>query len=345
MNDFFPTFGATKSPYDARDFQLSAVASLPEVLPTSCFVDVYQLPVWHQHKIGACDGHAWGKSQQVCELLETGKVVPLSARFLYAVSKCLDGAPGEGTYPRLTAKVLKDYGCATEATIPNDTLLDHETYVYNRDITKIPKSAFDEAKQYGIAGYAFATLTEEGIKQAIYYAQSRRQGVVMLVQVGDSFWTDVNGNVTWAKESILPIRPPKVVVSGHEIYPMGYEYEGTRLKIWFLNSWSKDWGDNGKGWFWFDEYKDYISEVMTSIDKADVPPKFVFTKSMWIGVRGDDVLELQKRLVKEGYATFTPTGFYGILTRQAVVGYQKAKGITPAIGFCGPITIAKLNAI
>lgn len=352
MNELIPTFGARKSPYDSRDFQLGEIVrtGLPTIPPETYFLDIANLPVWHQHKIGACVGHAWGKSQQYCEYAETGKVIPLSARFLYAVSKCLDGAPEEGTYPRLTAKVLKDYGCATEATVPNDTLLDHETYVYNRDITKIPKDAFDEAKQYGINGYAFAKLTEQGIKEAIYYAGLKRQGVVMLLLLGDSFWTDINGNVTWAKDAILPIRPPANVVSGHEVYPIGFEQVGERLKIWFLNSWSKDWGDNGKGWFWYDEYKDFIQEVMTSIDKADVPPKFIFTKTLSFGMKNDAVLELQKRLVWKGYGSFAPTGYYGPLTANSVFAFQKAnielswyeRNILRGTKV-GPKTLAKLN--
>ena len=104
--------GAIKSPLDERDFKLEIVASasLPETLPESVMIDVSKLPVWHQRKIGACVGHAWGKSQQRCEFVEKGKVIPLSARFLYAIAKCKDGYSGEGTYPRLVGQILKDYG-------------------------------------------------------------------------------------------------------------------------------------------------------------------------------------------------------------------------------------------
>ena len=172
--------GGVPSPFDERDFKLDIVAgaSLPETLPDSSQIDISKLPVWMQNKIGACVGHAWGKSQQKCELVETQQVIPLSPRFLYAIAKCKDGIKDEGTYPRLVGQILKDYGCATEATVPNDTTLDHETYVYNRDITQIPAKAFLEAKPYGIDGYAWAAVTEEGIKKAIHYANIKNQGIV-----------------------------------------------------------------------------------------------------------------------------------------------------------------------
>lgn len=344
--------GGIQSPHDERDFKLEIIAgaSLPETLPEQVMIDISQLPVWHQRKIGACVGHAWAKSQQKCELVETSKVIPLSARFLYAIAKCKDGYNGEGTYPRLVGQILKDYGCATEATCPNDTTLDHETYVFNRDISKIPYSALLEAPKYGIAGYAFSNITEQGLKQAIYYAQSKNQGIVMLLRVGDSFWTDVNGNVTWDKNKILPLRAPNAVTSGHEVYPCGYEYINGRLAIHFLNSWSKDWGDNGTGWFYFDEWKDYITEVMTSIDKVDVPTN-TFTKNLSLGMSDPQIKLLQQFLNIHGFTVAqtgagskgNETNFFGQLTFNAVKKFQTANNI-PNTGFVGVLTRQALNS-
>lgn len=345
--------GGFPSPLDVRDLRLEIVAgaSIPDTLPVSCFIDVEKLPVWHQRKIGACVGHAWGKSQQNCELIETGKVINLSARFLYAMSKALDGYPGEGTYPRLTASILKDYGCATEDTVPNDTTLDHETYVYNRKIANIPKAAFDEAKKYGIAGYAWPEQGPEGLKRAIYYAKEKRQGVVLLMRVGDTYWTAPNGEITWDKNKILPIRRPKVVTSGHEIYPIGYEYKDERLVIHFLNSWSKDWADNGKGWFYYDEHANLVDEVLTSIDKDDVPTE-TFKKDLRVGITDPDVKKLQKFLNEFGYTVATTgpgspgqeTEFFGGLTKAAVIKLQKVYKL-PQTGFFGPLTRQVANKL
>lgn len=69
-----------------------------------------------------------------------------------------------------------------------------------------------------------------------------------------------------------------------------------------------------------------------------------FTRSLTVGARGQDVIELQKILMAEGdMASSTPTGYFGALTKAAVVKYQTAHGITPASGYVGPKTIAILN--
>lgn len=345
--------GGIPSPYDERDYKLEVVASstLPEVLPDSCSLDISQLPVWHQRKIGSCVGHAWGKSQQHCQFIETGKVQRISPRFLYAVSKCLDGYSGEGTYPRLTAKIMKDYGCATEDTIPNDSTLDHEAYVYGRKLSNIPKEAFEEAKKIKIDGYAFSPVTEEGIKQAIYYAKTKRQGVVMLKRVGDTYWKDKDGNVTWEASKILPLRPPTTVTSGHEVFPYGYEYREGRLVIFMLNSWSDQWADRGRAWFYWDEWVDYITEIMTSLDAKDVP-QFQFTRDLQLGMTHKDVKVLQQTLNKLGFtvsqsgagSSGNETEFFGKLTLEALKKFQKAHNL-PAYGFFGKMTRAVINPL
>src|SRR3990167_4893678 len=155
MNEFeMLNPGGLKSPYDYRQVPLSAVATAIPLLE-SYKTDISMLPVWNQKKIGSCVGHAFAKLAQYYWYKKTGKVINFSPRFLYAVAKSLDSYHGEGTYPSLVAKILKDYGCATEELIPNNSDLFHEEYVYGRKLNNIPEAAFKEAEQYKIPGYAF----------------------------------------------------------------------------------------------------------------------------------------------------------------------------------------------
>ena len=72
--------------------------------------------------------------------------------------------------------------------------------------------------------------------------------------------------------------------------------------------------------------------------------KFIFTINLRVGSRGVDVTELQKRLRTEGFFTYpTDTGYFGPITKASVIAYQKAHGISPTSGFCGPLTRAELN--
>jgi hypothetical protein len=68
----------------------------------------------------------------------------------------------------------------------------------------------------------------------------------------------------------------------------------------------------------------------------------LFPRSLVIGSAGYDVYLLQKALIKEGFATFAPTGTFGPLTFAAVMKYQSHYGMTP-VGSVGPLTRAQLN--
>lgn len=60
------------------------------------------------------------------------------------------------------------------------------------------------------------------------------------------------------------------------------------------------------------------------------------------GERGDVVRDLQGRLVALGYWLGSPDGTYGQLTRQAVMAFQKAEGLSRD-GVAGPATLARLS--
>lgn len=364
------SFGGIASPTDYRDVPFTAAVSVPESVPTTYFPAVTNnLPVWHQRKIGSCVAHAWAKTQQKSEFQETATIVPLSPRFLFALAKSQDGLPGDvGTYPRLVAKILQNQGCATEKTVPNDTTLTFEQYI---DLTKIPQSAYDEAKKYKIGGYSFVTINPEEVKRAIYYAGEQRKNIVMLLSIGKEWYTDINGNTTWEATGIIPLRPPKAILGGHEVYPYAYETVNGRLKIWIFNSWSDQWALNGKGWFYWDEYVSFIKEIMVASDVSDdildqvhqLPDastfKHNFNTDLNYGMTSDEVVALQTALMIDGefskdlYSSLLSNkqlGSYGSITQQAVLVFQRKYNLISLLEWLflkgrkvGPKTRAKLN--
>lgn len=356
MNNPFG-FGGIKSPPDYRNIPLASVVE-PTVFPKSFFIDIEELPVENQRKIGACVGHAFAKYKQLLDLHDTGKIIPLSPRFLYAIAKARDGVSGEGTFPRLVAKILKDVGCSTTDTVPNDTTIDHESYVYQRDETKIPKAALDEAYKAQVGGYAFPEMTKDGFKQAIYQAQ----GAALLMRIGQEWWTRKDGAASWQQHDIVPLRPPKEIVSGHEVYLYGYEDTLTDTKFYIFNSWSTAWGDKGKAFFYWSEYKAFLDEAVTLIDIPDhlleeahiLPAKFkhVFTTPMEYGQVNMEVKMLQRALAQEGLFSAEATSYYGDATARAVLAFQK-KYLTLSVyeefilkgKKAGPKTLKKLNEL
>ncbi|HTY39980.1 MAG TPA: peptidoglycan-binding domain-containing protein [Candidatus Paceibacterota bacterium] len=62
-----------------------------------------------------------------------------------------------------------------------------------------------------------------------------------------------------------------------------------------------------------------------------------------LGSRGAQVTELQQTLAGLGFYNGPITGYFGSLTKAAVVQFQLANGINPAAGYFGAISRAKLN--
>ena len=88
---------------------------------------------------------------------------------------------------------------------------------------------------------------------------------------------------------------------------------------------------------------------------SGIPPSLsteVFSRNLNVGSSGQDVLALQKFLNANGF-TITASGqgspgnetmLFGSLTRAALARFQAANGISPAVGYFGPITREYINA-
>jgi hypothetical protein len=357
MENIIPTLGAIQSPPDHRDIYIGQLG-LPTAVPSSFFIDIENLPVEMQNQIGCCVGCAAAKYKQRLDFVDSTMVMPWSYRFLYSLAKCQDGNPDQGTYPRLVGKILKDIGCSTTDTCPDNTLLSHEDFVYQRNEANIPQSAKDEAFRAKISGYAFVNNDIDSIKQAIFNCN----GLIMLVQVGKEWWTDSNGS-TWDKNRLLPVQPPVSVVSGHEIYVYGYQDTGTDTKIFFRNHWSDKWADRGNGYFLYSQYKKCIVEMITFTDipntlleQAHNTPavfKYEFINNMQFGDQNSEVEALQKALKMEGVYNYQITGYYGPVTQAAVLAFQLKYNISLSAyeryvlkgSKVGPKTLKVLNNI
>src|SRR3989344_5731005 len=70
-----------------------------------------------------------------------------------------------------------------------------------------------------------------------------------------------------------------------------------------------------------------------------------FTRPLSLGVSGSDVSQLQQFLKEQGFYTYSEiTGYFGQITKQAVIDFQKAYDINP-IGIVGPQTQAKITSL
>lgn len=77
---------------------------------------------------------------------------------------------------------------------------------------------------------------------------------------------------------------------------------------------------------------------------ASASPVAVFVHTLKVGSRSNEVKLLQAKLRELGYFIYpTNTGYFGRVTKAAVVAFQKAYGLKPFPGHVGPATRAALN--
>jgi Putative peptidoglycan binding domain len=88
------------------------------------------------------------------------------------------------------------------------------------------------------------------------------------------------------------------------------------------------------------------AQLSASQGTAPAMMSTTFTMDLTIGSTGSQVTALQNWLISKGYSIPAgATGYFGAQTKAAVAAWQAASGISPAAGYFGPISRAKLNAM
>lgn len=92
--------------------------------------------------------------------------------------------------------------------------------------------------------------------------------------------------------------------------------------------------------------KNQIPNITTDT-KQSTPistPNFIFMRLIRYGQRGNDIVIIQNKLKEMGFfpKTVDSTGYFGTMTKQAVINYQKAKGL-PATGQASQATLLTMS--
>lgn len=212
--------GALLNSKDNRDIPLVAVQA-PVALPARFVTDISWIPVFNQEQNGSCVGHAHALVHIYNEYKETGKMEKLSPRYLYALSKRLDGIPSvQGTQPRITAKVMKDNGCPHEGYCLNNNSLPHAEYIKVVDNPQLNA----DAAIYKVGGFAFPAVNKDALKQAIV------QNGLMPITISVGGFSN-------------PI--PRGSLGLHRVCVYGYDGD----RFFYRNSWGEQWGADGNGYF------------------------------------------------------------------------------------------------
>ncbi len=86
-----------------------------------------------------------------------------------------------------------------------------------------------------------------------------------------------------------------------------------------------------------------FAQTATTTTTTTTTATATFSRDLTIGSTGADVTALQNWLISKGHAIPAgATGYFGAQTKAALAAYQASAGITPAAGYFGPITRAKI---
>lgn len=300
------SFGALESKIDPRTVKNEEVAMVDPTVLVKGGSEYLASEIEHQHKVGICT------SIHLTQNRQRANGTSYSADFQYLLQKKyydLNWIEGSSIFSAL--KVAKNIGFLPLSkwtyTTENDRYLPYSEYI--KKLQAIPDSEIERLKSLcvdKIPGYASVNVNDpQLIAKAIVESES---GILCRYDCGDTWWLP-----SWAEKDISPLRKPVPATSGHAIIMSNFDYTNTNLQT-LANTWGTSWARNGSVDINHNNYR--MTEAWTIL-KFTPEIKFKFTRTLKFGMRGEDVKELQRRL---GVPMIT--GFFGLLTKQAVKNYQ-----------------------
>jgi len=149
----------------------------------------------------------------------SGKVTErLSEYWGYLMGKVLiDGNLTEGSSALTMLKNAKTNGVPSKSIEKGYPLFIDGSYAeFIQDFKQkyggvIPDDVIKDASRHKILGYYRVNVDPVSIAKEI----TKGKLVIARFVVGDNTYKDVNGNVTWDKNKLSPLRPPKQIDGGH----------------------------------------------------------------------------------------------------------------------------------
>lgn len=325
MNEenFIQGFGANESHYDARTISHDVTLAVPLIKGGH---DYLPSDIEHQHKVGICT--AISLTQNAGKYF--GK--KFSADFQYLLQKkYYDLGWWEGSSIFNALKVGKNYGFLSDETFNKIITEDDRSLPYPDYVAKLQSIPDDTIKllltfcEHKLTGYAQIDVSDpQLVAKGINDSKS---GILCRYTAGESWYTAKNGKLSWASIDIDPLRVPTQSLSGHAIGAVYFDYT-INLTQTLANTWGTEWNDQNKG----NAHVNWSDYKMTEawIPYYDFTPTVpLFTHSFQIdikyGQKGDEIVALQKALSTIKYFIVNPTGYYGDITAQAVLAFQKDK--------------------
>ena len=266
MNKDFSKYslnGAIPSPIDERDYQLSdliacgSAHSLPSEYINPLVKDI---EILDQGTSSTCVACSLSYLRYLIEYKQSNNREYFSPSYIYG-NRDAFGYLGEGMYPREALSQLKKFGTCFYKDYPGFYDVNTTISTYRKKKQELDPKAYP----FRISSY-YKVSTIDGIKTAIY----NLGGVTANFPVYPCLYApDENGNVKYNKTNITGY---------HEMTIVGWKENSWIV----LNSWGKEYGDNGLCYIPF-EYPtveiwaivDEVTEVMYKM------ARFIDTENHW----------------------------------------------------------------
>jgi hypothetical protein len=320
--------GAINDPVDERDYQSKEIGFYAPVEWIEK-KEFRQFQNKDQDGSLSCVAQAVSKILGIENYLEEGRYLELSARDIYVRRS---NAPAGGMIYREAMKIGNESGATLEALIPSES----KSEVQMNDITdRTPYT--DIVGRLGRGG-AYISININSIDEI---ASIIATGKAVLL----GFRFDYN---EWDLE-VPVIKAGSQLSCGHGVAGVDFTLYNGKKAIVIDESWgfknikqriiTEEWFNGRCVSAWY--YESLPNNKALSETEIH---KYQFNVDFGIGTTSDDVKHLQEILIAMGLLNIKePTGYFGSLTKTAVMGYQTLKSITPVSGYVGPLTRAELN--
>jgi len=290
-----------------------------------------KFPIFNQVNSSSCVGQAVSKLLGIENWLEEKKFIHCSARDVYTRRS---NFPGKGMY-FINGLSIGAEGVTLEQLMPSQELGEADMNKFG------DKTHIDELiGNIGRGGRYFSVVND--IDKFASIIEPRGKGILIGVKFGSGEWSKEVPTIT--------SNNPKY---GHGIVGTNATLYKGKKAIVIEDSWGIDSGINGRRILtedWFEAGRIIFGGHYEHLDNGGLEerPTHNFDRNLYYGLNDDeDVRNLQECLA---YLKLFPnnvdfTGnFYGI-TLKAVKNFQGLNGITPAMGYVGPITRKLLNQL
>ena len=295
-----------------------------------------------QNRVGSCGAQGGSLIIGINNYLEDEIFLKCSAKPVYASRK----NAGPGMYGDDLGKILITTGTVFEILYPSPN--DTETNMSNLD------------------GYisAFQALGKILRAKSFIYVPPTIDAFAQILAMGKPLGLTIKfGDHEWGLEMVPQIKDT-ILPYGHYIVGLqtGYfTYQGKKT-IFIQDSHGVNVGYGGRRIItedWFLNNRILFGQLFEDLNNLAIfneqteKPKYQWRQDLYVGCINEDVRMLQLALATiqddEGYlfplATQKATGQFWGITRNAVQRFQIKYGIEPVLGYCGPLTRAKLNQL